>query len=200
MELNLITKNVTDGHSNKISEPLNILSEKDRKKIGAVYTKYHKRIRAYIISLKVPELDADGLAQDVFTQLCYDFLKGRKIKYTRSYLFGIAVHIAHRYRRQANQLSTITLSNVLENLSTCSSANRPGIIRVKGKAEKDISIKLLRKTIADLPEKYRVALELRYIQNLPVSIAAQHAACSEKTFYQRVSRAIKTVRAQLDLF
>lgn len=51
--------------------------------------------------------------------------------------------------------------------------------------------------IAELPDKYREVLKLRYIQNLPLSVAAQRAGCSQNTFYQRVHIATNMLKTKL---
>ena len=193
------SKNATVSNTNerKVSKRLHVLQETDRWKLGDLYTKYHRRIQAYIISLKVQKSVAECLTQDVFVQLCYDYANGRGIKCNKGYLFGLARHIVNEYRRGTSRLPIIPLSNVLENLVILSTEGR-STTQIEDKMDKTVFLQALDKAISGLPEKYREALEMRYTQNLSLSDAAQQAKCSQNTFYQRIYHAIKLVKAKIN--
>ena len=124
----------------------------------------------------------------MFIQGCYDYANGREIKHFKSYLFGLARNIVHVYRRKANLLPTTSFCSDIGTLAAPSTIEQPNLIEVNGR---------LHEVIAELPEKYREALKLRYIQNLPLSVAAQRAGCSQNTFYQRVHIATNMLTAKL---
>lgn len=175
-----------------------MLDENDRRELAELYVKCYHKIYAYIVSLKIKKSVAEGLTQDVFVQLCYDCANRREINYNKGYLFGLARNIVHGYRRGLNQLPTMLLPEVLENLVVLSRRGQQDVIQVESEFDESSTLEILNEKIAELPEKYRKVLELRYTQNLPISIAAEHAGCSKNTFYQRVHRAIKVVKAKLN--
>ena len=198
MSKELKKKAVNNTKGCKTSQRLQVMDEDNRRMLAELYTKYYNKIYAYIISLKIRKSVAESLAQDVFLQLCYDFANGRKINHNKGYLFGLARNIVHGYRRGLNQLPTMSLSEVLENLIILSTSNPRDAVQIEDESSKSISLEVLNKIITELPGKYRKVLELRYTQNLPVSLAAEHAGCSKNTFYQRVHRAIKMIKAKLN--
>lgn len=190
---NPLTKNELPIHHSRL------LNDSDKRRLGDLYVKYQKNILAYIVSLGIKRAIAEDLTHNVFLQICCDYVSGRKIINFQGYLFGVARYLVFEYRRAANRLPVILLSKDLENIVTKFPEGRSAAVQKSDEAVESISLKALDKIVANLPEKYREAFELRYIQNLPLHIAAKRAGCSQNTLCQRVCRAIKTVRIRLKL-
>jgi RNA polymerase sigma factor (sigma-70 family) len=176
-----------------------LLSEADKRELGDLYAKHQGRVLAYIASLGIKRSAAEDLTQNVFLQMCCDYVSERQIMNLQGYLFGVARYLVFEYRRAADRLPVILFSKDLENAVTSFPATGPRVGRKSDEVVKSVSLEALHKIIADLPKKSREAFELRFIQNLPLPIAAERAGCSENTLCQRVCRAVKTVRAQLKL-
>ncbi|MHC4757143.1 MAG: RNA polymerase sigma factor [Planctomycetota bacterium] len=179
---------VKDTETSSTATLSQVLGNANKRSLGDEYKKYEKRILAYIISLGVKQSTAEDLVQNVFIQSCYDYANGQKIKHFEGYLFGLARNIVHIHHRKENLLPTAPFLSDIEDMIVQSTINQPSIVGVKDKAYK---------AIAELPEKYQEALNLRYIQNLPLSVAAQHAGCSKNTFYQRIHIAINMLKTKL---
>ena len=175
-----------------------LLTDCDRKKMADLYVKYQKNIRAYIISLGVKQPVAEDLTQNVFIQICSDYVSDRKIKNLEGYLFGLARYLVHAYRRKAKRLPIILLSADLEKSLAWPPTSQPHQSQICPELVEGIPSQALNRAIADLPEKYREAFELRYTKNLPLSVAAGLAGCSKNTLSQRTRRAIKIIKARLN--
>jgi RNA polymerase sigma factor (sigma-70 family) len=181
----VIVKDTQTSSSMVLSQ---VLGNNDKRNLGVEYEKYEKRILAYIISLGVNQSTAEDLTQNVFIQSCYDYANGREIKHMEGYLFGLARNIVHIYRRRESLLPTMPFLSDIDDTAATQSVTAPMVGEVNS---------AVYEAIAKLPQKYQEALSLRYIHNLPLSVAAQQAGCSKNAFYQRVHIATSILKSKL---
>ncbi len=172
------------------------LSNSHKMKLADLYAEHQKNVLAYIVSLGIEQSAAEDLTQNVFLQICSDYVGGREIVNLKSYLFGVAKFFVFEYRRRAERFPIILFSEDFENrvIGLAAAQTRPDA------SIKNVSLKVLNVIVANLPNKYREAFELRYIRNLPISVAAKLSGCSQNTLCQRTSRAVKIIRNKLRFY
>jgi len=178
------------------STPLN---NSNKIRVANLYVKYHKNILAYIISLGIKQPAAEDLTQNVFLQICSNYVSGQKITNLQGYLFGVARYLVFEYCRKAEQFPIILFSEDIENIVINFPAGRTEAIGESNSLIKSIPLKTLNAIVTNLSHKYREAFELRYIQSLSLDTAAKRARCSKNTLCQRACRATKIIRAKLKL-
>jgi RNA polymerase sigma factor (sigma-70 family) len=169
--------------------------QKDRRARAILYLKYAPQVRAYIASHLSSIADTEDLVQEVFSQVCLS--KGRydSSKEVEPYIFGIAMNMIRRYRREKERSPETMPADSLNGLSP-SYHIRVSIDPVRRPSAKQWK-RILSRPDMGLSVRLRQAIELRFIEGLSCEQAARRLVCSKWAFYKRIERAMRLLREVL---
>lgn len=136
---------------------------------------------------------AKDLIQDAFLKAWNYIQEGNEVQHWKSFLYRILNNlIIDEYRRVKEQ----SLDSLLEN----SASELNPLIAVGSRSEKedrlddDITLKKVRTLIKELPDTYRVALTMRYIDGLSMKEIATLLDVSENVVSVRIHRALARLK------
>ncbi len=129
--------------------------------------------------------DTDEVIQDALLKAWQSFNQYQARAKFSSWVYRIAVNTAYNLKRKRFK-EMVALSHVHENDDF--SASQEG---------NTLALKALDVALMELPEIYRQALVLTFIEDLPGERAAEIAGCTANTLYWRVSEAKKLLKKAL---
>lgn len=145
---------------------------------------------AYLITWDLAE--AEDLVQECLLRVARRWPRVRKMDHPTAYARTVLVHLAldegkHRTRRRAELAEAATLR--------LDQHQDDAALRVLGRVEASAD---LLQALAELPPRQRVALVLRYFEDLSEADAAEAMGCSVGTVKSTTSRALGRLRAIVD--
>jgi RNA polymerase sigma factor (sigma-70 family) len=154
-----------------------------------IYQKYRKPICDFLHSRGV-----DGFAEDICQEVFCRIHEGRcgydGSSEVKSYLFGIAKNIHIEELKEQDKLSRVYANLQVErNVVT-----RPVVPQSSQMHELSESCGFLAKRIADLPLKSAQAVQMVYLEGIPVKKAARIADCNIGTFRVRLCCGLQCLR------
>jgi len=166
--------------------------EQDNKKTESLfmeaYEQYNDAIFRYCLFQVSNREQALDLAQDTFTKTWEYLVKGGKIDNVKAFLYRIATNAIIDYRRKKKSGSLDALMDV----GFDTQEQRP----VDHESQSDGEI--VRMTLAELDEKYRDVLTMRYINELSVKEIAESLGESENNVSVRIHRGIAKMKDLLE--
>ncbi|MFC2160119.1 RNA polymerase sigma factor [Acidobacteriota bacterium] len=170
--------------------------EGDEEAFGVLVNKYKTKMYHLAYSLTQDAQVADDLAQEVFIKAYFalDRFKGKSEFGT--WIYRIAVNHCRDFLRKKNRMVQIPLENIIEKIST-----REDKIHPEEKEQEELKRrKVIHSGIQTLPDKYKVILSLRDIQDFSYNEIARILNISPGTVDSRLHRARKMLRTKLEPF
>jgi RNA polymerase sigma-70 factor (sigma-E family) len=146
---------------------------------------------AYLITWDLA--DAEDLVQDCLFKVARRWPRVRRMEHPAAYARTVLVHLAlddgkHRSRRRAELAEAATASFDQHEDETA--------VRVLGRVEASAD---LMQALAELPPRQRVALVLRYFEDLSEADVAETMGCSVGTVKSTTSRALDRLRRVVEV-
>lgn len=160
--------------------------------------RHHDEIYAYLWRLlrnagaADAALEAGDLAQDVFLRAYRAFGRLRRDSNHRAWLFKIATNCAYTALKQGRRRASRSVS--LDDEAHQVQAADPSPDQ---RAIADETLAQVRRAIAALPPKQRMAVVLRYVQELDYGTIAQALDCSQDSARANVYQALRRLRQEL---
>jgi RNA polymerase sigma-70 factor (ECF subfamily) len=160
--------------------------------------RHHDEIYAYLWRLLYnagqgdAALEAEDLTQDVFLRAYQAFGRLRQDSNHRAWLFKIATNCAYTALKQGRRRASrnVSLDDEVHQVAAADPSPDHQVIA-------DEALAQIRRAIAMLPPKQRMAVVLRYVQELSYSIIAQTLDCSQDSARANVYQALRRLRQEL---
>jgi RNA polymerase sigma-70 factor (ECF subfamily) len=170
--------------------------EGDEEAFGVLVKKYKTKVYHLAYSLSHDAQAADDLAQEVFIKAYYALDKFREKSEFGTWIYRITINHCRDFLRKRNRMTQIPLENVIGKIS----AQEDETLPEEKEQEKAQRRKVVHTAIQALPDKYRVILSLRDIQDFSYSEIAKILDISPGTVDSRLHRARKMLRKKLEPF
>lgn len=170
--------------------------EGDEEAFGVLVQKYKTKVYHLAYSLTQNAQAADDLAQEVFIKAYFALDKFREQSEFGTWIYRIAVNHCRDFLRKKNRLTQIPFENIAGKITT---QENETLLEEKEREETE-KRQLMYAAIQSLPDKYRVILSLRDIQDFPYSEIAHILNISPGTVDSRLHRARKMLRKKLEPF
>lgn len=167
----------------------------DTEAFGILVKKYKTRIYHLAYSLTHNAQAADDLAQEVFIKAYFALDQFREKSEFGTWIYRIAVNHCRDFLRKRNRLIQIPFENISGKISA-----RDDTFLEEREEEETKRRQMLHTAIQTLPDKYRVILSLRDIQDFPYGEIAKILDISPGTVDSRLHRARKMLRKKLAPF
>jgi RNA polymerase sigma-70 factor (ECF subfamily) len=160
--------------------------------------RHHDEIYAYLWRLLYnagqadAALEAEDLTQDVFLRAYQAFGRLRQDSNHRAWLFKIATNCAYTALKQGQRRASRSVS-LDDEVHQVAAADASPDRRVLA----DEALAQIGRAIAELPPKQRMAVVLRYVQELSYPIIAQALDCSQDSARANVYQALRRLRQDL---
>ncbi len=170
--------------------------EGDEEAFGVLVNKYKTKVYHLAYSLSHDAQAADDLAQEVFIKAYYALEKFREQSEFGTWIYRIAVNHCRDFLRKKNRMIQIPFENVAEKIPAEENETLPE----EKEQEEAQRRKVIHTAIQALPDKYRIILSLRDIQDFSYSEIAKILNISPGTVDSRLHRARKMLRKKLEPF
>ena len=168
----------------------------DEEAFGVLVTKYKTKVNHLAYSLTHDAQAADDLAQEVFIKAYFALDKFREKSEFGTWVYRIAVNHCRDFLRKKNRITQIPLENIIGKIS----AQEDETLPEEKEQEEARRRKVVHSAIQTLPDKYRIILSLRDIQDFPYREIAKILNISPGTVDSRLHRARKMLRKKLEPF
>jgi RNA polymerase sigma-70 factor (ECF subfamily) len=155
--------------------------------LESLYREHFKAVWRVLRRLGVPPAQVDDAAQDVFLVVHRKLDGVDPGSRVRSWIFAVAVRVAHEYRRRAGRQRTEPFEHELVDAA-------PGPVR---QSELREAIRLLEALLAELDDKKRVVFVLSELEQLSVPEIAEVLGVNPNTVYSRLRSAKRRFDAAL---
>jgi RNA polymerase sigma-70 factor, ECF subfamily len=148
----------------------------DREAVGAIFDRYAPLLRAILLDAAGSLPEADDLLQEVFVRACRSLGQLQAPERLGAWLVGIARRQGHDFRRKAAR-------------------RRRRFVPLIGEPEAAVdeapseAVDLVRRAIAELPERERMAVHIHYLAGEPAELAREALGLSASGFYKLLERA-----------
>ncbi len=170
--------------------------EGDEEAFGILVNKYKTKVYHLAYSLSHDAQAADDLAQEVFIKAYYALDKFREKAEFGTWIYRITVNHCRDFLRKRNRMTQISLENIIGKIS----AHVDETLPEEKEQEEAQRGKVVHTAIQTLPDKYKVILSLRDIQDFSYSEIAKILDLSPGTVDSRLHRARKMLRKKLEPF
>ncbi len=167
-----------------------------RRGLGALVNKYKTKVYHLAFSLSRNVQAADDLAQEVFIKAYFALHKFREKSEFGTWIYRIAVNHCRDFLRKKNRMIQIPLENVIGKISIQEDKTHSE----ENEKEEEQRRKIVHTAIQTLPDKYKVILSLRDIQDFSYNEIAKILVISPGTVDSRLHRARKMLRKKLEPF
>lgn len=150
--------------------------------ITAIWAAFHKELRGFILNKTRNPADADDVLQDVFVKIIRNMDKVNRTKNIRPYLYGIVRNAVHDYFRSKRHQN-----DEIENPEDFSEEETSSL-------NESIAECCLKPFINKLPGRYREALLIAELQNVPQKEMAKQLHISYSGAKSRVQRGKKMLK------
>jgi RNA polymerase sigma-70 factor, ECF subfamily len=144
--------------------------------ITQIWTDFHKELKSYIAKVVKNQTDADDILQDVFIKIIRNSDKVKKAKNLRQYIYGMVRNGIVDYFRNKQHLNNDTEIPVIVTEEDDQFLNAT------------IADCCIKPFINQLPEKYKVALQLTEFQDISQKDLAEKLNISYSGAKSRVQR------------
>ena len=154
-------------------EPL--AEQDDRLLLAEVYRRDYSRMMAVAMQILSSHSRAEDAVHEVFLRYLHAHVPFRDENHLKAWLIRVTVNHCHDVARRRAVRAVLPLDEV-ENLVS------------GGDAEEAVLLSETMRQIADIPEKYRSAIVLRYLEDLSVEETAKALGISVSAAKMRLSR------------
>jgi RNA polymerase sigma factor (sigma-70 family) len=162
------------------------VSERDESAFEAIVTRHGPMVLGICRRLLDDPGDADDAFQATFLVLVQKARSLRNRELLGNWLYGVAVRVAHRSRRQKARRRGRELDIEIETIAGSDEIDSSGVLHASLDAE-----------VARLPEKFRAPVILCYFEGLTHDEAALRLRCPVGTVRSRMAKARSLLRARL---
>ncbi len=174
----------------------------NRQELEQCVHEYGKDLYAFCCRLTSNKVEADDLYQDTFLKAVELREQIEADGNPRSYLISIAMRIWKNRRRKAAWRSRIAAesggSGSGESKTNAAPAGFSEMSPVEETALDHERTRLVRESVAGLPERYRIPLYLHYTANLSVQQIAKMLRLPDGTVKSRLHKARKLLKVRLE--
>lgn len=170
--------------------------EGDEEAFGALVKKYKTKVYHLAFSLSHNAQAADDLAQEVFIKAYFALHKFREKSEFGTWIYRITVNHCRDFLRKKNRMIQIPLENIIGKISIQEDKTHSE----ENEKEEEQRRKIVHTAIQTLPNKYKVILSLRDIQDFSYNEIAKILVISPGTVDSRLHRARKMLRKKLEPF
>jgi len=170
--------------------------EGNEEAFGVLVRKYKTKVYHLAYSLTHDAQAADDLAQEVFIKAYFALDKFREKSEFGTWIYRIAVNHCRDFLRKRNRLIQIPFENIIGKISAQGDETLPE----EKEQEEAQRRKVVHTAIQTLPDKYKVILSLRDIQDFSYNEIAKILDISPGTVDSRLHRARKMLRKKLEPF
>ncbi len=153
-----------------------------------LYKKYFSAVVSFLTSLNYQLRSAEDLAQEVFVRIWENKARYQPNATFKTYVFGYAKNVMQEYKN-AFYKENFSIEQNLKSFPVDFQNNTAN--------ENDYNIVLLKKLIAELPDKQRQCLELVYLCDFTPAEAAEILKCSLDAVYTSLYRARTRLRQSI---
>jgi RNA polymerase sigma-70 factor (ECF subfamily) len=170
--------------------------EGDDEAFGVLVKKYKTKVYHLAYSLTHDSQISDDLAQEVFIKAYFALDKFREKSEFGTWIYRIAVNHGRDFLRKKNRLIQVPFEDIIGKISAQEDETLP-----EEKEQKETQRrKIVHAAIQTLPDKYKVILSLRDIQDFSYSEITKILDISPGTVDSRLHRARKMLRNKLEPF
>ena len=163
-----------------------------------IFSRYHAKIRSYILGMVHDPAEADDLAQDVFVQVHRKLGSLRDQDALVSWLYRIATHVCYdRFRKSSRRPSTESLDDG-DDVSIRVEPADADVVRLDRVIERKEMSACVRKYIEELRPEYRQVIVLHDLERLTNPEIAEMLAVSLDTVKIRLHRARRKLEGVLN--
>jgi RNA polymerase sigma-70 factor (ECF subfamily) len=161
--------------------------------------RYHDEIYRYLWRLMNSagrtdsDLEAQDLSQEVFLRAYRSFGRLRRDSNHRAWLYKIATNCAYTALKQGQRQDDHSVP-LHDQVHEMLAGTEPS---PEHRVDVDETLEMVRRAIAVLPSKQRVAVVLRHVQGLDYAVIAQALDCSEDSARANVYQALCRLRRTL---
>jgi len=186
-------------------EEWNLMDEKDlvwrskqgdEEAFGVLVKKYKTKVYHLAYSLTHNTQIADDLAQEVFIKSYFALDKFREKSEFGTWIYRIAVNHCMDFLRKKNRITQIPFENIIGKIP----AQEDETLQEEKEQEEAQRRKVIHTAIQTLPDKYKVILSLRDIQDFSYNEITKILNISPGTVDSRLHRARKMLRKKLEPF
>ncbi|TSC91418.1 MAG: RNA polymerase sigma-70 factor, ECF subfamily [Parcubacteria group bacterium Licking1014_17] len=157
----------------------------------AVYDEYAQRIFKYCYFRVNSKEDAEDLASLVFTRV-WDYISaGNKIDSIRAFLYQVAHNLIIDHYRKNKEAREVSLDNPDNPIDIPEESDFIQDVDQKG------MVNDIRKKLHQLPDNYREAIILRYINDLSIKEVAQAMDITENNASVILHRAVEKLKSMV---
>jgi RNA polymerase sigma factor (sigma-70 family) len=162
------------------------IGERDESAFEAIVTRHGPMVLGICRRLLDDPGDAEDAFQATFLVLVQKARSLRDRELLGNWLYGVAVRVAHRSRRQRARRHARERSTEMETIAAPDGIDQLGPLRASLDAE-----------VARLPDKFRAPVILCYFEGLTHDEAAQRLRCPVGTVRSRMAKARELLRVRL---
>ena len=168
----------------------------DEEAFGVLVKKYKTKVYHLAYSLTHNTQIADDLAQEVFIKSYFALDKFREKSEFGTWIYRIAVNHCMDFLRKKNRITQIPFENIIGKIP----AQEDETLQEEKEQEEAQRRKVIHTAIQTLPDKYKVILSLRDIQDFSYNEITKILNISPGTVDSRLHRARKMLRKKLEPF
>jgi RNA polymerase sigma-70 factor (ECF subfamily) len=161
----------------------------DPASLGLLFDRHHGSVRSFLVRMTSRSGDVDDLVQGTFEAVPKAAKKFRGGSKVRTWLLGIARHVALHHFRSAKRSERKILALVEEPIP------EPGVHQ---QLERKEELRRLEAAVGRLSVELREAFVLVYFEELPGAEAAKALDIREGTLWKRLHDARKRIRREME--
>lgn len=156
--------------------------------IHNIWEEFHRELRSIIVQKTQNAADADDILQDIFMKIIQHQEKVMGANNIKNYIFGIARNVTNDYfqKRKHSAHETLSNDNIPDNTDTGAD-----------NLNMHLADCCMHKFIQQLPDKYREAIVLTELQDMPQKVMAEQLNISYSGAKSRVQRGKEQLRELL---
>ncbi len=166
----------------------------DMDSFSVLVERYEKQIYSLTYRLTNDPEDARDLAQEVFIHIYRVLDKYDQERKFFSWMYKVATNVCYNTLRQGKNEQSVSLDKVIEIVPMIGWAETQPEELYQRKETQE----LVRQAVADLPEKYRVPLVLRYLKEMTYKEIAENMDLPVTTIETRLYRGKAMLQKKLE--
>lgn len=167
----------------------------DMDSFSVLVERYQKQIYSLTYRLTNDPEDAQDLAQEVFIHIYKVLGKYDQERKFFSWMYKVATNVCYNALRRGKNEQTVALEKVIEMIPLISSSETHPEEYFQRRETQEI----VRNAVAELPDKYRLPLVLRYLEDLTYKEIAEYMDLPVTTIETRLYRGKSMLQKKLQI-
>lgn len=168
----------------------------DMDSFSVLVERYEKQIYSLTYRLANNPEDARDMAQEVFIHIYKVLDKYDQDRKFFSWMYKVATNVCYNALRRGKNEQSVSLDKVIEIMPLIGWPET----QPEQQYERKETQELVRQAVADLPEKYRVPLVLRYLQEMSYKEIAEYMDLPLTTIETRLYRGKAMLQKKLEYY